>query len=240
MTIYIIENDVEKLYTAIFDCWNKSNFTLVNKQDEVILGDQIINIAPDEEKCSRVLKKIFKLDKNVVKDICLLLRNNINNTPQIIFNYVKILVSYSKSIKQLKHLKEVIEFDAVKHKILREIDRMYGFLRFMVTEEGYFYAPYSPDNDITSLIAPFFARRLANESFVIHDIKRKKACFYTNGTIIMRNIDETVITLSHSEIDFQSLWKEYYKSVTIDERLNQRQMLLYMPRRYWKFLPEIE
>jgi len=37
---------------------------------------------------------------------------------------------------------------------------------------------------------------------------------------------------------FQSMWKEYFKSIAIKERLNLRLHRQHMPARFWKYMPE--
>jgi probable DNA metabolism protein len=126
----------------------------------------------------------------------------------------------------------------IRGRVTREIDRIKGFLRFMENDRGVLYAPYSPDNDITDLIAPHFAERFKSQRFVIHDTKRKVAAMYDGKNLVMFNADNADIYLSEYEKAFENLWKQYYKSVNITERPHEKQMKGYMPVRYWKFLPE--
>ena len=41
-----------------------------------------------------------------------------------------------------------------------------------------------------------------------------------------------------SEIYFQKLWEEYFKSTNIKTRANMRLHVQHMPKRYWKYLSE--
>jgi probable DNA metabolism protein len=132
----------------------------------------------------------------------------------------------------------VMEMLDIRSKVTKEIDRQKGFLRFMENSEGVLYAPYSPDNDITDLLAPHFAERFKNQRFVIHDIKRKIAGMYDGINLVMFEAENAEIYLSEYEKTFENLWKQYYNSVNISSRPHEKQMKGYMPVRYWKFLPE--
>ncbi len=45
--------------------------------------------------------------------------------------------------------------------------------------------------------------------------------------------------LDPEELLFQSLWRTYFKSTAIMERLNPRKQRQDMPVRYWKYLTEM-
>ncbi|HBK40409.1 MAG TPA: DNA metabolism protein, partial [Porphyromonadaceae bacterium] len=45
--------------------------------------------------------------------------------------------------------------------------------------------------------------------------------------------------LSSDETFFQQMWKEYFKSTTIKERINLKLQRQHMPRRYWRYLTEM-
>ena len=44
--------------------------------------------------------------------------------------------------------------------------------------------------------------------------------------------------LEEGEDFYQKLWKLYYKQITIQERKNLRLHRQFLPRRFWKYLPE--
>ena len=108
----------------------------------------------------------------------------------------------------------------------------------MESASGAYYAPYSPDNDITELLMPHFAERFKSEKFVIHDLKRKLAGMYDGHEWFIGYAGEAEVYLSEYEKAFETLWKKYYKAVNIKERPHEKQMKGSMPVRYWKYLPE--
>ena len=54
--------------------------------------------------------------------------------------------------------------------------------------------------------------------------------------LITGMLDETL--MDKDEKLFQRLWKTYFKSITIKERLNPRKHKQDMPVRYWKYITE--
>ena len=76
--------------------------------------------------------------------------------------------------------------------------------------------------------------------FILHDTKRNVIALCVDGKYKIVHGGDTTYTvyLSEKETNFQNLWKSYYKSVSVAERKNTRQMKNYMPVRYWKNLTE--
>jgi probable DNA metabolism protein len=44
--------------------------------------------------------------------------------------------------------------------------------------------------------------------------------------------------MAEDEQLFQKLWKAYFKSLTIKERINPKLQRQHLPKRYWKYLTE--
>ena len=239
MKIFITDGGSDSFFTAVFDAYKESECVITSdSQVQMSFDSEIVKVERDTEKCGRVQRGIEKYDRNAIDDILLVLRSSDSLKEQIAFDYIKRLMERKSPVDKAFNLPEVIVFNELKGKVTYEIHRFCGFLRFMESENGAFYAPYSPDHDITDLLMPHFVARFQTEKFVIHDIGRKIAGVYDSHEWVMVYAGEAEIYLSEYEKVFQTLWKKYYKSVNIKERPHEKQMKGYMPVRYWKFLPE--
>ena len=239
MTFYITDGSEESFYTAVFDCYKDREGIITCRGDlQMALDSTFRQITADESKCARVKNKIAEYDGAALNDIKLVLRSCAGNREQTALEYIRLIIQHKRPVRAMTHIPAVLETEDIRKKVTGELHKMKGFLRFMENDRGVLYAPYSPDNDITDLIAPHFAERLKNQKFVIHDIKRKTAAMYDGNEIIVCHADGADIYLSEYEQTFEELWKLYYKSVNIEDRPHERQMKGYMPVRYWKFLPE--
>ncbi len=126
------------------------------------------------------------------------------------------------------------------HSVRRECHRFYGLLRFSVTDAGIYYAPFEPDHNIISLIAPHFSVRLGDQDWIIHDKKRDIAVFHSAATkeVIHDDVLDKDILFSVEEEMVRKMWQCYFKSISIQERLNPNLQRRFMPVRYWKYLTE--
>lgn len=239
MKIFVTDGGSDSFFTAVFEAYKESECGITSDSNvQMSFDSEVVNVDCDLEKCERVQRGIEKYDKNAIDDILIVLRSCDSLKEQIAFEYIKRLMEHKSPIYKAYNLPEVIVFNELKRKVTYEIHRFTGFLRFMESDSGAFYAPYSPDNDITDLLMPHFAERFKTERFIIHDVRRKIAGIYDGHEWIMSYAGEAEIYLSEYERVFQTLWKKYYKAVNIKERPHEKQMKGYMPVRYWKFLPE--
>jgi len=239
MTYYLVDGSDDCFFTAVFDAFkNKECIITGEKNLQLGLGFELIEVNTDGEKAERVRKKLNALDKFCLEDINLMLRSNVSLKEQTAFEYIKLIISRGGAVRTMLADPTVMEMTDIRNKVYGETHLMKGFLRFIENTEGVLYAPYSPDNDITDLLAPHFAKRFSNQRFVIHDVKRKKAALYDGNEIVMFDADGAEIYLSEYQQHFEDLWRQYYKSVNIESRPHEKQMKGYMPVRYWKFLPE--
>ncbi len=240
MNIYITDGTENGFYSAaFFACTDKHCIITSSSNWQIPLGANIVCDAPDESHAERVRKKLCEYDRAALRDISLLLRRGSDTREMTALEYLRLIVKTRGPVRDMLAQPAVLEATAEIKKVTLEAHRFTGFLRFMEGESGVFYAPFSPDNDILELIVPHFIRRLKTQPFVIHDTSRKTAALWNTRECLYTSTDEKVnICLSEYEQTFQNLWKEYYRSVNIQQRPHEKQMKGYMPVRYWKYMPE--
>lgn len=243
MTTYFFDGTKNGLLTCIFESFYEKRIPddVTTECVQCGLLDEIVTIKTDNEKAERVYKCLKNCKtKYLVSDFNLTFRSGEKKRFKVLFDYLNVAIS-NKNIDVSKAfaLPEIQAFTDLKNRIYTETHRFKGFLRFMETEKGFYYACYEPDNDITELLVPHFTARLQSP-FIIHDIKRNilALCDGKRYKILNGGDNGVTVFMSESEEIFLDLWQQYYKSINIEERKNIRQMRNYMPERYWKNLSE--
>ena len=238
-TVYQTDGSPIGFYTAVFDAYKDQTAYLTSeKERQTELGERIVWVQSNDEKASRVVKKIRALDKTAPTETDYILRTPFPDKEQVAFSYLRLLVQANAPVRGYLALPEIRKAMDYSHKTAHEKHIVSGFLRFHETENGIFYAPFQPDNDITELLMPHFFERFKNTPFVIHDVGRKLAGLSDGKHWFLSPAGEAKILFSNAENGFLALWEKYYRTVAIAERKNTRQMKGYMPVRYWKFMPE--
>lgn len=165
-----------------------------------------------------------------------------NNKELIIYYFLLNYIKYKEKIIYLRKLKCVSEALRISNYVKHEAHRFKGFVRFKELDNKVLYAEIEPDNNILPLIKEHFEKRLSKELWIIKDIKRKLLCIYDKKQSYLVNEDEFKLLnlkLSKSEKEIEILWQEFYKTIGIKERKNDRCRMNFMPKKYWKNILEV-
>ena len=236
--VYTFDGTKYGFLTVLLFAFRDPSAILTSGQAQIPLGMATIDVPTDLTRAQKAEERLLSFDPDCMFDLDRLLRCGMDDNEQVAFRYFRLLAQKKRPV--CKRLANPDVFTAVEYikKVGHEIHKMHGFIRFMETESGALYAPFSPDNDICDLLVPHFRARLPQFPFVLHDVKRQKAAVYDGKDTFVAPLAQAEILLAADENDWQNLWKEYYGAVNIPCRERLKQMRGYMPKRYWKFLPE--
>jgi len=246
MICYTNDGSFEGLLTCIYESYyRKEKPEEILKRNEFIpnLLNKEIYIETDIDKFSKVYNAIKqKISPVSLKYIFYVYLSEVRNSSDLIYNYIRLGFKLGKNIDLHIYDKRVLEVHRLVKKVTGEIHRMLGFVRFKNINNNFLYSAIEPEHNIVALITPHFADRLCSENFIIHDLKREIASMY-NGqewsiTTLSKNHGLKLLNEAKDEI-YECLWREYFRSTTIESRLNLKLQKMHMPKRYWKFLTEI-
>lgn len=241
MTIYLFDGTIDGIFSCIFRSFTKNeNPSLItDKATQTAFDDEIIEIKTDYEANKRIIAAIYRYcGLNMLSDVKFAFRSGEENAPTVIFNYIKKTFEARKSISGKFSDEDVLAFYDVIKRVSLEVHRFKGFLRFSESVEGILYARFEPDNNIADLLMPHFKARFKNLPFAIHDTKRNIAAMCNGLETKVVNANVSFVKIGENESAFGSLWREYYKSVNIASRKNEKLMRSYMPARYFKNMSE--
>lgn len=130
---------------------------------------------------------------------------------------------------------------AIRH-LNGEIEKLRGFVRFSIYDNGVLGAEIEPKNHVLPLLRSHFCNRYANESFFIYDRTHKELLLYSKGRSRILQVDSLNLSLpGEEELLYRSLWKKFYDTIAIKERYNPTCQNNFLPKRYrgtmTEFLP---
>ncbi len=120
-----------------------------------------------------------------------------------------------------------------------------GLVRFRELADGTWYSDIQPECDVLPLIRHHFAERYPSMRFIIHDIGRESAVIHEpgKGASLVEGFSIRVpdgkLPVSQGEMELREHWRHYFRSVAIAGRTNPKLQAAHMPRKRWKFLPEM-
>ncbi|MDU4891962.1 MAG: TIGR03915 family putative DNA repair protein [Clostridium sp.] len=245
MKEFIYDGSFEGLLTCIFYGYPLKEDVKITSQDNYIpsLITEPKEIKTEQDKFERVYESIEnKLSPSTLRNVYYLYLSEIQGVETLIFNYIKLCYKYGDKINMAKNNDIIILVDRYCKRVSYESHRFTGFVRFKEIGPLTFYAPIEPDHNILPLLTDHFISRFSDQNFIIHDLKRNLAIIYNKTEVTISPLEnkkgEELMRSSHMD-NFEDLWKEFYKSVNIEERKNPTCQKRMMPTRYWKHLTEM-
>ncbi len=253
---FIYDGSFDGLLTAVFEAYNEKilpDKIITEEESPGLLFEDNRFVDTDPEKSFRVLNGVLReLGASGVEDLKLAACSGQHDKGIVIFNYLRAVFKFGKKVESMYNLPQVMDYTSILHRVGYEIERCKGFIRFRELKNGILYAEYEPDNDITEYLMSYFSKRNNDDLFIIRDVGRNIFGLYNRETYIVGQWDVSGETesealsesrqkfYSDADIMFTELWKQYYGTISVASRKNERLRRQYMPRRYWKYLIETE
>jgi probable DNA metabolism protein len=237
--------------TALFDAYARKTFPdklLAPDEQEPLFVDETYTVLTQEDKSARVWQGLEKkLTKNALNMISYVWLSEIPGSDELIFRYARKAFDSKMSIETNFADNDVLQMQKTAQKVNREKHRMIEFVRFQKAADDVFFAPISPDYNALPLTLYHFKDRFADQKWIIYDTRRNYGYYYDLKTVTEMTLDSTDLfpdgkldekLMAEDEKMYQDLWRGYFKSMTIKERINPKLHRQHLPVRYWKYLTE--
>ena len=252
MNIYSFDNTFEGLLTLVFESYQRNQFPneiLSGEGSQGVLFASTNIIETNDRKAERVWKGIIShSSEENANRIYRVFLSGLSDTPLLLMKYIRLIIDSKKNEETNFSLPVVVEVNKLHQKVCSEAHRINGFVRFQKTCEGSYYASFAPLYDVLPLCIPHFRDRYADQSWIIYDLKRNYGFWYDLKNVTHVVFDELKVNsqngqlhstlLAEDEKHFQKMWKQYYQSICIQERKNDKVHRQHLPKRFWKYLPE--
>ncbi|HOP73950.1 MAG TPA: TIGR03915 family putative DNA repair protein [Bacillota bacterium] len=256
MRIYIYDGSFEGLLTAIKQCLTYngkvSEITTPERYQPDLFSDGM-EIKTISEEARKFYRQLEGLSKEITATISYAFLSEQSGVEMLIYEYIKTVFRYGVEVITNMNHPAIYKLYYLRRKVLFEIGRYHGFVRFQQLPNGIFYSPIEPDYNIVQFLAPHFSARFADQRWMIHDIRRGTGIFYDLThcvylswvdrnhpliRLVLEHPEENALPANIMELKYQRLWKDYFKAIAIQERHNTKVQRQHMPRRYWKHLIE--
>ncbi len=245
---WIYDGTFNGFLTAVFE-WFERKPGFIRIQTQPLFVGEIfsspINITSSEIKAKRVWKGITKkLNKEWQRKIYCTWLSEKNTAHNHLFNFLIEVFSSEAPIYDNYGNVHVREIAKMAKSVEREKHRMDAFIRFEKTKDQLYFAKIEPDFNVIPLITKHFKDRYADQQWLIYDIKRKYGIYYDLNKIDMVTMEHAPATLPNcldeNEVLYQELWKNYFIHTNIEARKNTKLHIQHVPRRYHKYLTELQ
>lgn len=185
----------------------------------------------------------IKVTKKILKTIYYVYLSTDEHKELIIYYFLLNGLKYQDKIFTMRNLKCVNSTLKIAKYVSNENHKLKGFLRFQELENHILYAEISPTNNVLELLSIHFMKRLKNEYWIIKDVGRNTYSFYDKQKyyiIADENINLKTLGAIEKEKEVENLWVTFFNTIGIKERKNNRCQMNFMPKKYWKYIIEME
>jgi len=251
MTIFYYDKTYDGLLSAVFDAFSMKTFPerlLQYGENPHLFADTTHTVVSNEEHAGRVWKGLQqKLQKKACNMLTHVWLSELKGSDELLFRYICKLFATEEKFQFNFGDDDVLEVQKIARKVAHEAHYLVQFVRFQKAADNIFFAPVRPQYNALPLAIRHFTDRFADQQWVIYDLKRKYGYYYDLHTtqeitfndddhLLSGKLDETL--MAEDEKQFQELWKNYFKAMTIKERINPRLHKKNMPVRFWHLLTE--
>jgi probable DNA metabolism protein len=252
MNIFVYDKTFEGLLTLVFDAYEKKQEPdkITTKEElHFYLFANVNEVITDDQKSDRVWKGLHKkLSSTACKVLYLAWLSENENIEMSIFQYIKEAFDSPYLVENNFGKACILDVTKIAQKVSHEAHRIQMFLRFQKTADDYYYSSFDPQYNTLPLMIKHFQDRFADQKWIIYDTHRKYGFYYDLEKAYQITLEDSKINLLNGQMDesvmdseeklFQLLWKNYFDSMAIKERINPRLHKQLLPKRFWKYLPE--
>ena len=251
MIVFFYDKTFEGLLTAIFDAYSRKVFpdTLLEVGDVApLFMEDDYTVITNDEKSGRVWTSLQqKMSKGAQNMLTYAWLSEEEGSDDLLFRFIRKTFDSKISIETNFGDDDVLKLHQLAKKVSHEEHYLKEFVRFQKAADDIFFAPVSPRYNALPLAIPHFKDRFSDQKWVIYDVKRRYGFYFDLDTVVEMTLDNDEHLLSgkldekmmaEDEKIFQELWKGYFKSMTIKERINLKLQRQHMPKRFWKYLTE--
>lgn len=239
--ILVYDRTFESFLSLIYEVYYKKlkPLEIVYEKPNKLFLDELIFIEYKEQNSIKVLEALKKkFPKKAFQTILNIFLCDSNKFELDLLNYI---ILGFKDIKELYNISNssVFNIQALEKELFRHVHKMEGFLRFEELEDGTLYSKIETKFNVVYFLGKHFYKRLNNQKYIIHDINRKIAFIKNDEFLGVQNIatyEEP--TLSKNEEKFSKLWCQFFKSISIESRKNDKCQKNMVPLLYRTYMNE--
>lgn len=245
--IYLCDNNIDGIFTAIYLAWSSryghSNIKIEEKSEgskysNIELFAEYIVVDTDYSLSMKVANSVReKISTEAYEMVCRVALSDYCPKADLIYRFLILGFSVGPSIVEHISNEIVNQVFRINRNVNYEAHHLLGFLRFSERENGLLTSVIHPKNNILTIITPHFSDRLPKEKFLIYDENRKLATFHVPGNSwILAQVpeidQESLQEITMEEDEYRDLWKAFFEHIAIKERINPKLQRNNLPLRF--------
>ena len=250
--IYVCEDSLTGIFSGIYEVWKRK---MTAEEAGLEVGDsferrlfcEYIFCKAEERKALVVIRMIKKnLGADVYEKISYALLSADRRKAEMVFRAMLEAKKLSRKDRLMEHLgNEVVRaVFGMYRQVANEAHHYKGFVRFRELKNKTLFAKIEPKHAVLPCIAEHFADRFPQENWVIYDKthevflihEKGKRYYFLQQYMCMKGDSGSAQNItggfSEEEMDYEALWKEFVRSISVAERENRALQNQNLPLRF--------
>lgn len=255
MYVFTCEDNITAAFTAIYDAWEKAlvcghDYVRLMKEPVLQPGlfDEYIHVESDVNKAEKVARSVRRDISNAAYIYAwYACQSAEKDALDAVYSFLRI--GFKKGADVVKMLTEpsVMRVAKLKQNVGNEAHYFREFARFSALDNNIYVCHMEPKNNILMCVGYHFSDRMPSEHWIIVDDNRRLVVVHPKDEeMYLKNLGETEFeALSKTECyedAYTDLWRSFFHSIGIKERLNpdcQRTMFpLWMRKHAVEFMED--
>lgn len=251
MIAFRYDKSFEGLLSVVFEAYASKTFP------DILLGEgelaplfcgEIVDVPTVEERSERVWRGLQRrISKGALYALPDCWLSELPEVDILLFRYICKAIDAPHSIELNFGDPDVLQLSKIWRSVVKERERVVQFVRFQKTADGLFFACIEPAFNVLPITLSHFIDRFHDQRWIVYDAKRDYGFYYDLKKAEEVHFDDKqwddrgILSEAVADMDerlFQQLWKGYFDSMAIRERINPRLHKRELPVRFWKYLPE--
>lgn len=250
--IYVCEDSLTGIFSGIYEVWKRK---MTAEEAGLEVGDsferrlfcEYIFCKAEERKALAVIRMIQKnLGADAYEKISYALLSADRRKAEMVFRAMLEAKKLSRKDRLMEHLgnEAVRAVFGMYRQVANEAHHYKGFVRFRELKNKTLFAKIEPKHAVLPCIAEHFADRFPQENWVIYDKthevflihEKGKRYYFLQQYMCMKGDSGSAQNItggfSEEEMDYEALWKEFVRSISVAERENRALQNQNLPLRF--------
>jgi probable DNA metabolism protein len=244
--VYHYDGSFEGFLCCVFESFARHEmpFAILPPDRQVATLYPVAEIATDSAHAQRVFRSLApKLGREIEQLVLTDFLSYYEDREVLLVRFLHLAFARGPSALAMTGHEVVAPVCAMRKHIAREVDKLQGFIRFEESE-GMLGAVIHPKNAVLPLLRGHFCARFPEEKFLIYDATHSAVLVHHAAThtaeILQLTAPLALPAPSEKEQQYQALWRQFYRALTIEARRNEACRRNLCPKRYWADMTELK
>lgn len=233
MTYYTCLPEWEAMLSCIYEAWvskkgHQNIKLLLEPIEQYTMFDEYIHVDSDFQKAYKVIDAVnLKISTYFYRE---LLYSSMAYEDDVLDNIYRCMIlgfAYGPEALNMVQYKDIMRNQMIRTRVGKEVNRFQEFIRFHLVNDKVYVAHFEPKSRIAVALGAIFSDRMPSEYWmIIDDVHHEAVVHPKDGEFYLRKLTDEelgrLIETENQNDEYTDMWKDFFNSIAIEERKNEK------------------